>query len=336
LDFGVSKWLGPAPDLTTPLSTAEGSFIGTPAYVSPEQLTQPDSVDQRADVWALGVVLYQCLSGRLPFQADSVPRLCAEILTAPPRPLDSGISLPSGFEMVILNCLRKELGERYPSILSLSQALTPFAPPTSLHLLDSIRALSQKIAADERPSAEPSEKPPAVEVPQTTLNFSHEADLAQKVYPSDTRARRRRTRWLALLAIAAAAALITRATWRTDTPASAPEDLTRAASVAPPSQPRRPEPTPNTSPSPPLTVAETAPPPPLRNAPAPSRSAANAGHARPSSSARLAAVAGASAETKAQPPSSASSAPAAPAQPARPVEQPSNPDAINPAELYRH
>src|SRR6188768_2979546 len=59
LDFGVSKWLGPTPETARPLSTGAHGFVGTPAYMSPEQLTRPDSVDERTDVWALGVVLYR-------------------------------------------------------------------------------------------------------------------------------------------------------------------------------------------------------------------------------------------------------------------------------------
>ncbi|HEX6274660.1 MAG TPA: serine/threonine-protein kinase [Polyangiaceae bacterium] len=126
LDFGVSKWLGPAPGADTPLATREDSMIGTPAYVSPEQLVDPKSVDGRTDVWALGVVLYQCLTGKLPFRADSVPRLSAAILSAEPTAFDPGTGIPAPLREITLRCLKKDPAERFQTVEELDRALSRF------------------------------------------------------------------------------------------------------------------------------------------------------------------------------------------------------------------
>jgi serine/threonine protein kinase len=130
LDFGVSKWLGEAPGADTPFATREDSLIGTPAYVSPEQLVDPKSVDGRTDVWALGVVFYQCLTGKLPFRADSVPRLTAAILSAEPAAFEPGTSVPAPLREVALRCLKKDPAERFQTVEELDRALSRFSEGT--------------------------------------------------------------------------------------------------------------------------------------------------------------------------------------------------------------
>lgn len=129
LDFGVSKWLDDAPDGETPHSTGTHGFVGTPAYMSPEQLTTPNAVDQRADVWALGVVLYQCLSGRRPFDGRSGPQLCAAILSVDPPPFDPKLAVPESLAAIARRCLRKKPAERYASVRDLARELAAFRVP---------------------------------------------------------------------------------------------------------------------------------------------------------------------------------------------------------------
>ncbi|HEX6271725.1 MAG TPA: protein kinase [Polyangiaceae bacterium] len=131
LDFGVSKWLGSAPDGETPLSTADHGLVGTPAYVSPEQLTTPGAVDGRTDLWALGVVLYQCLSGKRPFEVRGIPQLCAAILTAQTPELDPNLGVPEALRAIIRRCLRKKPAERYASVDELDAALAASMTPPS-------------------------------------------------------------------------------------------------------------------------------------------------------------------------------------------------------------
>ena len=131
LDFGVSKWLGSAPDEETPLSTADHGLVGTPAYVSPEQLATPGAVDGRTDLWALGVVLFQCLSGKRPFEVRGIPQLCAAILTAQTPELEPNLGVPEALRAVIRRCLRKKPSERYQSVDELAAALAAFSMPPS-------------------------------------------------------------------------------------------------------------------------------------------------------------------------------------------------------------
>src|ERR1044071_4311753 len=93
LDFGISKAKAAG------LSTRTGDIFGSPAYMAPEQMESSRSVDHRADIWSLGVVLYQLVVGNPPFQAESLPLLCMRVVNDEPRPMSEiRGDLPDGFE----------------------------------------------------------------------------------------------------------------------------------------------------------------------------------------------------------------------------------------------
>lgn len=95
-----------------------------PAYLAPEQLGSDASVDARTDVWALGVVLHEALTGTLPFRASSVPELCAAIVAAPAdRVRDRKPEVPAMVDEVVARCLRKDPAARWPSMDALAAAL---------------------------------------------------------------------------------------------------------------------------------------------------------------------------------------------------------------------
>jgi len=128
LDFGVSKSLLGADSSQLSL-TQTASFVGSPLYMSPEQLDSAKSVDARTDIWAMGIVLYELLTGRAPFLADSIPRLLSAVLNDPPPPFATlSVKAPSGLEAVVRRALAKSRDERYASVAELANALTPFAP----------------------------------------------------------------------------------------------------------------------------------------------------------------------------------------------------------------
>jgi len=126
LDFGVAKILDP--DSERLQLTSDGAILGSPAYMAPEQMMSAKHVDQRADIWALGVVLFELLGGRTPFAAPSVNATCARVLTQPaPRLKDLGVAVDAGLEEVIARCLAKDRERRFPSVAELVAALARHA-----------------------------------------------------------------------------------------------------------------------------------------------------------------------------------------------------------------
>jgi predicted ATPase len=146
LDFGLSKLF--ASSLATLDPKSGPAILGSPAYMSPEQILARADVDARADVWALGVVLYELCTGAVPFRAATVPATLVAIATeplTPPRALRP--DLPEAFERVMLRCLEKDRESRYASVDALAAALLPFAaegiaPHPARHTAASARPLA--------------------------------------------------------------------------------------------------------------------------------------------------------------------------------------------------
>ncbi|HEX7829625.1 MAG TPA: serine/threonine-protein kinase [Thermoanaerobaculia bacterium] len=133
IDLGVAK------DVTTANSadtTQAGVFVGNPKYMSPEQLGELDEgemLDGRADLYSMGVVLYEMLTGVPPFAARTPNGYIVKHLTeAPPsfRTVNPTLDLPHGLEPVVLRALQKKRTQRWGSARELADALTPFAAPT--------------------------------------------------------------------------------------------------------------------------------------------------------------------------------------------------------------
>jgi serine/threonine-protein kinase len=122
IDFGIAKSEESASSLT-----ATSGTIGSPMYMSPEQIRSPKTVDQRGDVWSLGVTCYELLTGRLPFSAESVHSALASIVVDAPLPLQSArADLPKALEAALLPCFEKDRNRRYANVGELAQALAPF------------------------------------------------------------------------------------------------------------------------------------------------------------------------------------------------------------------
>jgi serine/threonine protein kinase len=118
VDFGISKsTMNRDTGKRLPRMTEDGDRFGTPMYMSPEQLASSTNVDARADIWALGVVLFELLTARIPFDGESVPQIAASILTAPAKLLRTycpGAS--SELEAAVSKCLEKTPDLRFRNV----------------------------------------------------------------------------------------------------------------------------------------------------------------------------------------------------------------------------
>ena len=124
LDFGISK----AVDEGAQNLTATDTVMGTPLYMSPEQVRSLKSVDLRSDVWSLGAILFELLTASPIYEATTATALCAMIAMDPPTPLRAKRpSAPPELESVIGRCLHKDPAGRFQDVAALADALAPFA-----------------------------------------------------------------------------------------------------------------------------------------------------------------------------------------------------------------
>jgi eukaryotic-like serine/threonine-protein kinase len=152
LDFGISKVTVKSGSGSDMGMTRTQSIMGSPLYMSPEQMASARDVDQRADIWAVGTVLYELVTGRVPFEAETMPQLCTLILHAdPPSPRSIRANIPDGLEQVILHCLRKDRSQRYANVAELAADLAGFSPRTQGHVAPSASHACSARAAFRRP-----------------------------------------------------------------------------------------------------------------------------------------------------------------------------------------
>jgi serine/threonine-protein kinase len=123
VDFGLAKRI----DTTPVVVTGPQDSMGSPCYMSPEQITTPQNVDARTDIWSLGVVLYRLLTVTMPFDGATVMEVYARVLNAQPKPLRSvRPELDRGIEAIVDRCLQKDPARRYQTIGELAAALTTY------------------------------------------------------------------------------------------------------------------------------------------------------------------------------------------------------------------
>jgi serine/threonine-protein kinase len=153
LDFGISKVTNASASDNSMTKTS--AVMGSPLYMSPEQMTASRNVDARTDIWAIGVVLYELLTARAPFLADSLPEICGLILTAaPPAIRDRSPGTPDGLQSAVLRCLEKDRARRFQSVAELAQALAPFGSRATSRSLERIsRILGGDSATYDAPAS---------------------------------------------------------------------------------------------------------------------------------------------------------------------------------------
>src|SRR5215472_10165105 len=145
LDFGISKVVG---DAAQALITAPTTIMGSPMYMPPEQIRSARNVDMRADVWGMGVTLYELLTARQPFLGETMAEIIASVLESDPVPIHIIASdVPAEVERIVTRCLCKDPKGRFADVATLAEALVPFGSGAAVRANARAATLSAKTRA---------------------------------------------------------------------------------------------------------------------------------------------------------------------------------------------
>lgn len=249
LDFGISKALDDGAALT---KTAAG--LGSAYYMAPEQMRNAKNCDERADLWAIGVTLYELLSGCVPFEGGSVHQVVAAVLEQNRKRLSERVpTIPAAIDELIERCLVLEPKERIGSIVLVAEALVPFGPAGSYESLARIRRLLavpsvakvEAVAMTTQPNTRPRTDPSTRDLSEMA-NAKTEAQLPTAdgqslpnvVLPSPSSPAWARLPVLAGAAVGLVLLGVGGATFlKKDTSANASQGSSQVSSLAPPSDP---------------------------------------------------------------------------------------------------
>jgi serine/threonine protein kinase len=211
LDFGISKALDPDKSESGLSLTQSATMIGTPLYMSPEQMRDARHVDVRTDIWALGAILYELITGRPPFLATSLAELCVKVMQDDPVPLSRvRPEVPPELTAIVDRCLCKQRTGRYADVGELAGALARFGGTLSQSRVTRVsRLLGRSSAAARQPDEVPPTQPPpedgSIEIPlvrrtpgghgawpmsSTARAWGKDSDVSRPLY--------RRAPWIAL------------------------------------------------------------------------------------------------------------------------------------------
>ena len=256
LDFGISKTV--QQEALEGTLTTSRTLIGSPLYMSPEQIRDPKAVDARSDIWSFGIILHQLLTGKPAFTADSLPGVCAAIAADPPASLsERRPDLPAEVESIVQKCLEKRPDARYQSVEELCDALAPFVETSAPRSVSSRSFSRQVVLVGDGDSESPTvDHTPAPRAPAPASEQVSDAPLASTQREAGFEPPARKRLWLALVAGALALALVAGLIALFARPGEAPEP------VRPPEPAAEPDRAPVATPSPPLAppVASSAAP----------------------------------------------------------------------------
>ena len=250
LDFGISKLtaeMDASGERSSLLVRRESTSLGTPAYMSPEQVRAEPDVDARTDIWGLGAILYELITGHMAFVGKDVQAILDHVLTEAPCPIDAlRRDVPRELEQIVMRCLDRDRYARWASAARFAKALAPFGSSGVFTQLASVqRALgsSASIRVSSMPSVQPMVapvRPSYVTLPEfepirpsnTPEEFAARESIVDEWSKLRARKRTARSVMLGMLSatfIAASVAILLRASADHDVPSTA-----HAATAAPP------------------------------------------------------------------------------------------------------
>jgi serine/threonine-protein kinase len=138
LDFGISK---STEDGGKQKLTGGGGVLGSPPYMSPEQVRAPKTIDHRSDIWAIGVCMYELLTNSMPFGGEEIQETFAQILEKQPAPITRLIDgVPEGLDAIVMKCLAKNRDDRFMDVAELARAIAPYGSGAWMQAPDRIQA----------------------------------------------------------------------------------------------------------------------------------------------------------------------------------------------------
>jgi serine/threonine-protein kinase len=168
LDFGISK-TQVASDMAL---TKTSAVLGSPLYMSPEQMRSTRSVDARADIWALGTILHELLSGKTPFSATTMTELCSMIIQDAPPPLGTlRPDVPPPLATAVLRCLEKDPVLRYANVAELALAIADYGPSEARTSVERVMRILRVPAASASRVLAAAPPPQAATMPLTPLSL---------------------------------------------------------------------------------------------------------------------------------------------------------------------
>jgi eukaryotic-like serine/threonine-protein kinase len=174
LDFGISKVTRLGGSLPNLGMTSTGALMGSPFYMSPEQMESSNTVDARTDIWALGVIIQELVTGKVPFPGDSLLEVARKVAGRAAPPLrEFRPDAPEGLQTVVSRCLEKDRERRYRNVAELAMALLPFGPKRAKASVERISDIIHTAglyasALSLPPSSEPTDHPAS---PETIAPF---------------------------------------------------------------------------------------------------------------------------------------------------------------------